>query len=206
MLLGLVRSSWSGTSGGPGVSQFYFRTEPEQGSPTVEAATAVHTAVRTFWQEVAPFLPDEISISVSPTIDIYNDVSGELVNSISANANTFVVVGTSTAVFSMASGMKINLQTGFVRNGRRVRGGIFIVPAGSNSLSTSGLVAATARTAVAAATNKMLAAFRTAGVAMVVFSRPIPAGEKYGPRVGASAPITGSEVSEKVAVLRGRRD
>jgi len=172
----------------------------------VEQATAAFNAVKTFWQEVQAYLPDEISVTISPTVDIYNDVSGALVSSISANANTFVVVGSSTAVFSMASGVKINLQTGVVRNGRRVRGGIFLVPAGSNTLSTSGITAGTARTAIAAATTKMIAAMRTAGIALVVFSRPIAAGEQYGPREGASAVVTGAEVSEKVAVLRGRRD
>jgi hypothetical protein len=51
-----------------------------------------------------------------------------------------------------------------------------------------------------------MAQFATAGLAPIVYSRPIPAGEPNGPRGGDVAQITSWDTSEKGAVLRGRRD
>lgn len=206
MPVALIRSAWSGTSGGPGVTQLFCRTGPEFGAITVEQATAATNAVRTFWTSMAPFLPNEIVISVSPVVDEYDVSSGSLIDSTVATSGTQAVQGTSAAIYSMASGVKINMQTGFVRNGRRVRGGIFLVPAGSNVYSDVGLIAGAARTTIGTAANKLIADFKTGNLELGVYSRPIAAGEKYGPRLGAFAPYTASEVSEKVAILRGRRD
>jgi hypothetical protein len=46
----------------------------------------------------------------------------------------------------------------------------------------------------------------TNNLQLTVWSRPIPDGKKYGPRLGDSTAVTNPDTSEKGAILRGRRD
>lgn len=206
MTLGLVRTAWAGTSGGPGITQLYFRNASNFGELTAaEAQTAVN-AVRAFWGSASGFLPDEITLTVSPTVDQYNEVNGQLVGSVTAATPPTTVKGTSTGTFSMAAGVKLNLNTGTVRNGRRVRGGIFIVPAALAAMDAAGVVASGTRTQLNTAGAALLSALSTGGLQLVVYSRPLDADQPKGPRTGDVAPVQTIETNEKGAVLRGRRD
>lgn len=206
MPVGVVRTAWAGTSGGPGVTQLYIMAGNGFASLTnAEAQTAVN-AVRTFFQALNAFLPDEISLTTSPVVDQYDIPSGQLQSSVSAATAPPSVVGASTGPFTMAAGMKVNLNTTSVRNGRRVRGGIYIVPASGAAMGPNGVVLATTRTAINTAGAKLLSDLAAGGLQLVVYSRPVPAGEPNGPRGGALAPVTLMETNEKGAILRGRRD
>lgn len=202
MAIGIVRTAWAGTSGGPGLTQLAVREGGGAFWTTTQAQNAVN-AVRTFWDTVKGQMPDDVAFTVSPVVDIYNEVDGELISSVSAPTAPTSVTGTSAAVFSMASGMKVNLNTGVIRFGRRVRGSIYLVPASSVCYGANGLVLSTSRTAINAAASNLMSGLSTSGLEWCVYSRP-----KTGvnPRVGATSLITGVETSEKVAILRGRRD
>ena len=206
MAVGLVRTAWSGTSGGPGVTQLFVTNGNAFGSLTAAEAQSAVNAVRTFWFGLASFLPNEIVLLVSPVVDQYDVANGELVGSVSAATAPVSVVGTSQAVYSMPAGFKLNLNTGTVRNGRRVRGGIFVVPASSGAFSDGGLVSSATRTAANTAGAKLLSDLATAGLQLVVYSRPLDADQPKGPRNGAVAAVTAVETNEKGAILRGRRD
>lgn len=202
MAVGIVRTGWSGTSGGPGLTQLAVREGAGAFWTTTQAQNAVN-AVRAFWFAINAYLPDEIVLTTSPVVDIYNEVDGELQASVSAPTAPTSVSGTSTAVYSMASGMKVNLNTTGIRFGRRVRGGIYLVPAGGNTMTATGLTASAARTAVNTAGGTLISSLASSGLELVVYSRPqtVPTA-----RVGALTAVTAIETSEKVAVLRGRRD
>lgn len=205
MPIGLVRTAWSGTTGGPGITQTYFRAGPGNQSLTIEQATAAVNAMDKFWKAVAGLLPNEIVCTVSTVVDEYDIATGDLVDSTSATGAVRVTQGTSAAVYSMASGMKLNFNTGFVRNGRRVRGGMYLVPAGSNIYSDVGLVVSGARTTATTAGNTVITDMTAAGLDLVVYSRPLKADDPKGPRAGDIARVDSISASEKGAVLRGRR-
>lgn len=206
MPIAVVRTAWSGTSGGPGLTQLYVASGNGFNALTAaEAQTAVN-AVRKFWAALVTYLPDEIQLTISPVVDQYDIASGQLQSSVSAATPPLSVLGTSTGTFTMAAGMKVNLNTGNVRNGRRVRGAIYIVPASGGVMTATGVVAAVVRTAINAAGATLLSDLSAAGLGLVVYSRPLDADDKGGPRAGGVSNVSGIETNEKGAILRGRRD
>lgn len=203
MVVGIVRTSWAGTSGGPGLTQLAFRAGDGADFISPAQVQSAVNAVRAFWNSTAQYLPDDLALTVQPTVDMYSEATAELIGSQTAATPPTSVAGTSTAVFSMASGMKLNLQTGAIRYGRRVRGSIFIVPASSNVYSSGGTVLSAVRTAINGYAATMLGAFTTASCTVCVWSRPQ---DTPTVRAGALTPVTIAEVNEKAAILRGRRD
>lgn len=203
VVVALVRTSWLGTSGGPGLTQLAIEGITDPHTWDAAAAQIAVDAVRTFWDSIKANMPNELTFTVSPVVDVYNIISGDLVGSYSAATPPTSVLGTDTGVYSMASGAKINLNTGVIRFGRRVRGAIYLVPMASLQTTNTGTVASTARTTFNNAVNTMRGTLVAANKQLVVYSRPrvLPT-----PRDGATSPVTGAETSEKTAVLRGRRD
>lgn len=199
--LGIVRTGWSGTTGGPGLTQLAFREDTMQEITAAHAQTAVN-AVRAFWNGLASYLPNEVTLTVQPVVDVYDALSGDLVASKTAATPPASVAGTDTGAYAMGAGIKANLQTGIIRDGRRVRGAIYIVPAGTSAYANTGLVAAIARTAINTNGATMLAALVTGGLELLVWSRPTNTTSNDGD----VAEVTSIEGNEKTAVLRGRRD
>lgn len=206
MTIGLVRTAWAGTSGGPGLTQTFFDVDGTFGPIDATQAQAAVNAVRAYWDAIKALLPDEVSLTVSAVVDQYDPTTGDLTGTVTAATPPTTVTGTSAANYMMAAGIRVNLPTGIIRNGRRVRGAQYIVPVTSTAGSTTGNITSTARTTVNTAGATLLAAFATAGLRPLVYSRPLTAEEPNGPRVGDVAEITGWDASEKGAVLRGRRD
>lgn len=206
MAIACVRTAWSGTSGGPGVNQLYLWQNATFGQLTqAEAQTAVNS-VRAFWNSINAYLPNEIVLTTSTVVDHYDVIDGKLLYSTTAATAPASVAGTDTGSYAMASGLKVNLQTGVIRNGRRVRGAMYVVPAPASAFSALGVVGSSIRTAINSAGATLLSSLNTGGMSLVVYSRPIPAGQHLGPRLGAATVVSQVETSEKGAVLRGRRD
>jgi len=202
----LVRTSWSGTSGGPGLTQMRFEGITDPHSWDAIAAQSVVNAVRTFWDAIKVQIPDNVTLTVQPTVDVFNNISGELVGSYAAATPPATVAGTSTAVFTMAAGLKLNLNTGVIRYGRRVKGAWFIVPASSASFTTDGVVTAGTVTALNSAGAAMITTLAADNKRPIVYSRPKEAAGGNPARDGAEAPVVSFSTSPKGAILRGRRD
>jgi hypothetical protein len=205
-MVALIRTSWSGTTGGPGLTQLAVEQVTSSFGPfsAAESQAAVN-AVRAFWDGVKTYLPDEITLTVSPVVDVYLNNNGNLAWSSTAASAPASVVGVATVAYSMPAGLKVNLNTGVIRNGRRVRGSIFIVPAAA-AQTTGGLALGAARTAVNTAGATLLASLATAGLKLVVWSRPLKDAGGNIIRDGDDADVAAIETNEKVAILRGRRD
>jgi hypothetical protein len=203
----LIRTSWTGTSGGLGLTQFAIDTADASFGPlgTGDAQDAVNAA-RTFWDAIKANMPNEVSFVVSPVVDYYLTSDASLSGSVSAPTPPVAVLGTGTASYSMAAGLKLNWNTTTIRNGRRVRGSTFLVPTTSSAFNQTGTADTTVRTAINTAAAAYLNALSATGLKGVVWSRPLDEDDPNGPRDGATADITGVEVSEKTAILRGRRD
>lgn len=203
----ILRTQWSGTSGGPGLTQLAINTTDGSFGPLSPGnAQSAVDALRAFWQSLNSSLPDEIQLTVSPVVDYYLANSGELAGSVTAPTAPGAVLGTSTAVYSMATGPKINLNTGQVRNGRRVRGSIYIVPGAGATMAANGMCAAVTKTVLNGAGLTFRNSLASAGLKLVVWSRPIPADKPHGPRDGVTSDVQSMETNEKLAILRGRRD
>lgn len=203
-MLGIVRTSWLGTSGGPGLTQLVVnRNETDQVVLTTTECQAAVDAVRGFWDAIKALIPNEVTWTVSPVVDQYDWANGALLSSVSAPVPPTSVVATSTSAYSMASGAKVNLNTANIIDGRRVRGGIFLVPLGSNGYENNGTVLSTARTTINTAANTMRTALTTGGLELMVWSRPTSPGPSTD---GELSQVTAVETSEKTAILRGRRD
>lgn len=200
--VGIVRTAWAGTSGGPGLTQTVFRDLGDNADITNTQAQAAVNAVRAYWDGVKGLVPNEIVLTVQPVVDVYDLISGALVASQSVVTPPAAVSGTDTGVYAMAAGIKVNLNTSVIRAGRRVRGAMYIVPAGAAAYSSGGLVASTAKTTILTAATTMLASFTTGDIELLVWSRPTTTTSNDGD----VAPVSTIEANEKTAVLRGRRD
>jgi hypothetical protein len=202
----IIRTAWAGTTGGAGLTQLAVDTDPSTFGPlgSGDAQDSVN-AVRAFWDGVKAYLPNEIVLTVSPVVDYYLTDSGELAGSVTAATAPTSVGGTATSAYSMASGVKANLNTSVIQNGRRVRGAIYLVPA-ADVYNVTGTVVSTARTAINAAGATLINSLSSTGMKLMVWSRPLSEEHPLGPRDGTTSIVQSMEVNEKGAILRGRRD
>lgn len=200
--VGIVKTKWAGLSGGPGITQTAVICSGGTDAWDGTKAQAAVNAVRAFWAATPNTLPNELSLTVDPTVDIFGIVTGTLEQSFTASSAPAVVTGTNTGSFSFASGAKLTLKTASIANGRRVRGALFIVPCAGDVFDTSGLVSATPKAGWITAANTMKTALTTASLTLAIWSRPTSKGSNDG---GISE-VTGFDVPTKGAILRGRRD
>lgn len=202
MTVGIVRTEWSGTSGGPGLTQIaVIGAAGGDWNPT--GTQSAVNAVRAFWDAIKGNMPDELRLQVSPIIDVYDRVTGDLVDSYVAGTSPGVVAGTSTAGYAGGAGFKVTWNTGQIRNGRRVRGSTFVVPAAATVFATTGQVGATTSTQANTAAAALLSQLSAGGTPMAIWSRP-----KIGvnARAGFATEVIAGVCSAKSAILRGRRD
>lgn len=198
----IIRTEWSGTSGGPGLTQMAV-TGAAGGIWNPDGTQSAVNAVRTFWQSVSAYLPDELRLQVMPTIDVYDTGTAVLTNSYTAATPPQVVAGSSAGTYAAGAGFKITWGTGQIRNGRRVRGTTFIVPAASNVYSANGTIASGVLTAMNTAAATLLSQLSAGGTSLAVWSRPV---ETPTARAGVMTSVVAGSCSTKTAILRGRRD
>lgn len=200
MGIAIIRTEWSGTSGGPGLTQMAI----DAFIPVTTAqAQAWCDAVRAFWLAQAGLLPNELTLTVSPVVDFYVTETGELDGTVVAPTAPAAVLGTSAATYSGGAGYKVTWETNQVKFGRRVRGFTYVVPAAGGVFTASGTVGSATQTTVNTAAANLIAAIEEPSVNLSVWSRP-----KTTPTVrpGDSTPIIVGLCSAKSAILRSRRD
>lgn len=201
-MVAIVRTEWDGTSGGPGLTQLAFLGNGEFTAANAQAAV---NAVRKFWDSLKGYLPDELKLNVMPTVDIYNETDAQLTGSVVAPVVPTQVAGTSASSYAGGAGMKVNWNTGVIRNGRRVKGATFIVPAASTVYTSNGTISAITVTGINTACNTLMADVTAGGTALLVWSRPLVVGGVIT-RTGATAGVISGTTNPKSAILRGRRD
>lgn len=192
-----VRTTLSGFTGGPGLMTQYFSTAAA-GFNEATAQLAVDR-VRDALQAGSGLFSTNQTWSVSGSVDVLDEASGQMTNSIGVTARS----GAGTAgggIGPTPVGVAINWKTSEFKNGRRVQGRTFLVPVSGGSFEGDGTLSATALAEAA----EFHAAMRDAGatdLVLVVWSRPNAAGAG-GSRHG----VTSASVADKAAVLRSRRD
>lgn len=198
-----VRVAWTGFTGAPGVSTFYF------GSTTTDMA-----ALKTFFTSLGPYLPNSVNIAVPAIGDQINDTDGAITGSWSGlNGGSVVGTGGSTG-YSGASGFAVNWKSTLIVAGRRVQGRTFFVPSAVIAYQSDGTIVESLRTTITTAANTLVTAY--AGE-FKVWSRPFagraavgtPGTPGYRPakpaRVGVAAQVLAAAVPDLAVVRRSRR-
>jgi len=198
-----VKSRWTGFSGAPGYSVMHFRDfntpDPGAGDGTVEDATAAVQRVQQFFSALAVAIPDEVSIDVEREVDVIDDSTGELVNSLQSTQGG-IIDGTAGGSYLAPAGAVVNWRTGGIRNGRRIRGRTFLVPLAASNFNAQGQLIPAVQNVIQTAASALAA--NTGSPDLFVFARPTaPAASD-----GTSSVVTGATVPQMAAILRSRRD
>lgn len=201
MTVGIVRTEWTGLTGGPGLTQMAFSASDGLGMDTAAAAAAVD-AVEQFWTALLASFPDELSLRVDPIVEEFDEASGVLVDVVSSGLTTTQLAGTSVQQFVGGAGIRITWLTNDIKNGRRVRGATYMVPIHIDSFEQDGTPTASFITGAQNAGNAMIADALAGGALFVVWSRP-PTQPGAG---GTIHNVSGAFVADKSAILRTRRD
>lgn len=183
-MLNRLRVTWNGLGGLPGLTTFYLRS----------AVTDV-SDVKTFFTAIKDNFPSALSWDIPNGGDTIDETTGALTGGwTGTNGGTVAATGGGGA-FASGVGARVVWGTGTVVNGRRVRGGTFLVPLLAACYSTSGDLAAIQRGSLQSAANALVTSDTT-----VIWHRP-PKGGSSGQLID----ITSANVPSRVSTLRSRR-
>jgi hypothetical protein len=154
--------------------------------------------VRTWFDTIKTTLPTAVTIQFPTEMEEIDTATGDLVQALPIDVLT-QVVGTTPGAFASPAGACVNWNTGHITNGRRLRGRTFLVPLAGTQYQTDGtLVDATRTTIVAASTT--LVSYQD-NLVLAIWHRPVTGGSD-----GEAAQVDSASVTDKVSILRSRRD
>lgn len=182
-----VRTQIGGSTQGPAVSNLFFA-----GSGSSDALAA-HGAVADFWGDMLGLMVNYTTLLVEGEIAELDTASGQVIDVHSTDPVAHTGASASAALPPMTQGL-LRFRTGVFRDGREVRGRIFI-PGPTEEGNDIAKPTSSYRTTLASAGANL-------GSSQVVYSRPTSpeAGD------GGFELVSGRSVWEKWAVLRSRRD
>lgn len=198
--VGVVKVVWADFPGSPGLSQFAVML------PDVNTLSAVPTALSSAFSNLASYLPSGLTLHFPGDVEIFQAETGTLIDSeVVAGGNQ--VAGTGTGSMISAGGAAVTWLTGSIQNGRRVRGRTFIVPSVEGMFDTDGTLSSGAVTALNAFGQDVVdQSTLSATSRLAVWGRPRDATADRPAKPFSLAPISNFSLSDKMAVLRGRRD
>lgn len=199
-VVSVLKVEWSGFVGGPGLSQFVL-----EGDDPLDLQPALQ-ALEDFFVALAPLIPNNILLTPQTEALHYEHTTGVLLGATQLTA-VGASTGTATGTWAAACGGSIQWDTGQIQNGRRVRGRTFIVPMAVNAYEDDGTLTSTAVSTMTTASGEISTFVGpNAANTFQVWGRPRDATETQPAKPASLAQITGASVSDKVAILRGRRD
>lgn len=192
-----VRSVLTYGTGSPGLSTFYF-LPGTAGGVTADATDAVGR-VHAYWEDLVTYLKNTFFVNVDSTVDVVDAVDGELTGSLAATPVAQTVGTGADAYLPVAAMLLLQLFTGDVHSGRKVRGRSFIGPV-TELANLNGVPSQTVRAAVVAAAADLLTG--ATATTLVVWSRPdSPPGDP-----GFHSEVLSFGCASYFAALRSRRD
>lgn len=194
-----VKMRWSGFTGSPGYSNFYFR-EFSNNPPTNADADEAVDRVETFITNVKSLLPNVVNLAAEADVEVIEETTGALQNVLQAVPAAAQAGTGGVGNYAAAVGAVITWRTAGVRNGRRIRGRTFLVPLYNSMFSTDGSLASTTVTTLNTAATNLLAT--TSSPDFGVWARPTGPGATDGIWYLANS----ASVPDMSAVLRSRRD
>lgn len=190
-----VVAVWTGWSGGPGFSNFYF-----SGNSSGTQLDDIADRVRDFFNAIVGQLPNAISISVQPTVQRITEGDGQIFDEVPIPTVPPSLTGLGGASFSAPSGACVIWRTGVSVRGRLLKGKTFLVPLASVTTDTDGTIRGSDLTQIRLAASDLVARNTAAEDGnLVVWSRPVNGAG------GVSHEVTASSVADRAAILRSRR-
>lgn len=193
MAIHRVTVNWTGFTGAPGYSNFFF-TGPGTGGAAVES----RDRVRGFFNAVRAILPTQVQFLVEGEVAVIDQATGEITGYVMAEPEPVTGQGQMTGGYSAASGAVVTWNTAGVRNSRRVRGRTFVVPISGLAYQNDGTLLGTTITTLNTAATELVGTGFNSGFG--VWARPV------GGSGGGFYEVNGFRVPDKAAVLRSRRD
>ena len=194
-----VKVRWSGFTGAPGFTNFFF-SEGASGTVDQAQADAAVAKVQTFFTAIASGFTPNLTLQVQSDVEAIEPTTGQMASIFTVTPPAPIVGSNVVLTFSGPTGMVVNWQTAGVRNGRRVRGRTFLVPMSTAVYQNDGTIEPTRRTQVLTAALAMVGTSGTPDLG--VWARPTAPGATDGVWHAA----TSSTVPDLAAVLRSRRD
>lgn len=198
-----VTARWTGFSGAPGYSNFFFTLDAGfidggfMGDAAVSAATTAASRVADAFDAIDSLLPAAVRIGQDPEVAVIDSDTGEITGLIAREPVT-AVTGSASGSYSAASGAVVNWLTADYRGGRRIRGRTFMVPLAGSAYESDGTLSSGARNLLTTFGNSIIG--DAGGPEFGVWSRPV------GGSGGVFATATSASVPDMAAVLRSRRD
>jgi len=208
-----IKLNWTGFQGAPGVSNFYFSTDfnNDTWEPAAAEYNAAATQVRTFANDISPYVAKPVVLQVDPEILLLDSGDGAIVRAYSGGPQGVVQsTAPSGSAYAAAAGTVVQWKTIGVRKRRRVSGKTFLVPLVGSCFDADGTLNATNLGAMQTAANKMVVA--GSGPRFGVWTRPTRVKDANGKYTGEVLPDGGfynaesAKVADMAAVLRSRRN
>lgn len=188
--------------GAGGLNTWWFKGD---GGTTTDA-DQVGTALRAFYAAIDNALVNDMTVSIQPSLDTFDEATGVLSGAVAMTSAPAVVEGNGAgSSLSRASQLKLRFLTGSVSDGRRVAGGIYLGPSPAEAFSTDGQVQTTIRNAITTALGTFRDAL-TGNLQHAVYQQPRDASGGLPQRDGSGYLVTTYAVKTLPAVLRSRRD
>lgn len=203
-----VRVAATGWSGGPGLNTFYFKHDGDVDN--LAAAQLAHDRVHTAFVDSAGLYPINHIRTVSPLVDVLDEVTGNITNTHTVTPSADVPGATGDSSMSAPStALLVRLLTTTFLSGRRLQGRAFLSPLYSQMTEGDG----TPTTTAVGYGQAFGAALMDVGVDQVnlcVWRRPRPEEDPPDPdkpaRDGTLGLVVAYSTPNKFAVLRSRRD
>lgn len=193
MALVRVTAEWTGFNGGPGYSAFHF----DALTPMADIQ-GLQARVAGLFYEIRPQLPEDVRVTVRPTSEIIDEVTGELIDYVEPEEAQSGYSGAASGGYSGASGAVINWNTATVARGRRVRGRTFLVPLAGAAYDDVGTLTSSTLSNLGRGADALYGG--EADPDFCVWSRP-----RNGSG-GVLAPVISHRIPDLAAILRSRRD
>lgn len=192
-----VTARWSGFTGAPGYSNFYFSSGWNDGGLLGDEAELLADRVISAFGVISDLLPTGTRISIDPEIPVIDSDTGvaQSFNSIQPPDDVHAGI---RGTYAGPAGAVVTWRTNDLRNGRRIRGRTFLVPLGTAGFQDDGTLTSD--------TIEDLQEFATTLMGgsldgdLGVWSRPVNGSG------GVFASVVGYTIPDMVAVLRSRRD
>jgi len=194
--IGRVQTVFTGWDGAPGLqTSFYHLDTTWQWAGYHQNVT---DGVEAAYTAAAGLFPDGMTFTVNPIIDIFEDTTGEMLESFEGTSDP--VSGMGGADWGpTATGLCVTWRTGGIVNNKRVRGRSFLVPVAATKIQSDGTPTMQALTEAGQWASTMEGGLSPYGD-LVVWHRPI---NDLG---GSSHIVTSHTITDQFAVLRSRRD
>lgn len=192
-----VTARWTGFSGAPGYSNFYFSSGFLDGGLLGDEAQALANRVKSAFSEINTMLPSSVTVSIDPEVPVIDSATG-VISSFNMITPPSAVQGGSQSDYAGPVGAVITWRTNDLKNGRRIRGRTFLVPLASFAFSNDGTLASSRFEFLQDFADTLMGGVGQGDLG--VWSRPTNASG------GVFATVTGYTIPDMAAVLRSRRD